>query len=162
MYIQSFEVGNLKQLRTMTRVALVQLLNDSGAPFDFIGRADTRTYADLVTPAGLAEIATYANAIGVNKNLLIARTPEGALAAPTTLVRDAHALSLRVHAWTFRAENAFLPLESRASAAAHERGDMASELKRYFELELDGVFVDQPDEGVRARSQLFGRSPRAG
>jgi glycerophosphoryl diester phosphodiesterase len=151
VYIQSFEVGNLKKLRGMTRVPLVQLLSDSGRPYDFTLAGDARNYADLVTPAGLTDIAAYANAIGVNKNLLLPRTPEGALSAPTTLVSDAHARGLRVHSWTFRAENAFLPLELRSSNEPQARGDLAGEVKRFLDLGIDGFFTDQPDEGVRAR-----------
>jgi glycerophosphoryl diester phosphodiesterase len=149
VYIQSFEVGNLKKLSAMTRLPLVQLLNDSGQPYDFTLAGDARTYADLVTPAGLVQIARYANAIGVNKNLLIPRTPEGALGARTTLVSEAHAHGLRVHGWTFRAENAFLPLELRSSNEPQARGDLGSELKRFLDLGIDGFFTDQPDEGVR-------------
>ena len=114
VFIQSFEVGNLKRLRTMTSFPLVQLLSDSGAPWDFIVAGDKRTYADLAKPEGLAEIARYAAGVGVNKNLIIPRTGAGgALGAPTTLIADAHAAGLAVHGWTFRAENVFLPPEFR-------------------------------------------------
>jgi glycerophosphoryl diester phosphodiesterase len=53
VFVQSFEVANLQQLRTMTNVRLAQLISDSGRPYDFIakGAAETRSYADLVTPA---------------------------------------------------------------------------------------------------------------
>ena len=108
-FIQSFEVGNLKVLRKLTKLPLVQLLSETGKPYDFVLSGDARTYADLVKPAGLQEIATYADAIGVDKNLIIPRDARGVLAQPTTLVSEAHARGLLVHAWTFRAENSFLP-----------------------------------------------------
>ena len=73
-YIQSFEVGNLKALAKMTQLPLVQLIDGTGAPYDFVAAHDPRTYADLITPAGLQEIATYAQAIGPYKLLIIPRT----------------------------------------------------------------------------------------
>jgi glycerophosphoryl diester phosphodiesterase len=151
VFIQSFEVGNLMDLATMTDLPLVQLLNESGQPFDFASTGDTRSYEDLARPEGLAEIATYASGIGVNKNLLIPRTPDGALGTPTTLVRDAHTAGLIVHGWTFRAENSFLPTDFQSGADETASGDLAGELDRFLTLGIDGFFTDQPDIGVQAR-----------
>jgi glycerophosphoryl diester phosphodiesterase len=141
VFIQSFEVGNLQRLRRKTRLPMVQLIEASGAPFDFVAREDGRTYADLIAPAGLAEIATYANAIGPNKSLVIPRDSTGELGLPTTLVRDAHAVGLGVHPWTFRAETHFLPSNVP---------DMMSELRAFLVTGIDGFFTDHPDLGVRA------------
>jgi glycerophosphoryl diester phosphodiesterase len=151
VFIQSFEVGNLKQLAKMTDVPLVQLINDSGQPYDFVVAGDSRTYADLAQPAGLAEIATYADGIGTNKNLLAPRTSDGLLGTPTTLVRDAHANGLLVHGWTFRAENSFLPNDFQSSTDESAYGDLAGEVTHFLELGIDGFFTDQPDIGVQAR-----------
>ena len=79
VFIQSFEVSNLKELNRMTRVPLVQLIDEVGAPYDFVARGDPRTYKDLITPAGLAEIATYADGIGPSKNLIVPRDAAGNL-----------------------------------------------------------------------------------
>ncbi|MBA3716485.1 MAG: glycerophosphodiester phosphodiesterase [Pyrinomonadaceae bacterium] len=100
IFIQSFEVSNLKDLRTMTPVPLVQLINASGKPYDFVVSGDPRTYADLITPAGLAEVATYAQGIGPNKNLIVPRDSMNRLLPPTTLVNDAHTAGLLVHPFT--------------------------------------------------------------
>lgn len=154
VFIQSFEVGNLKRLSRMTDLPLVQLLDASGKPFDFVVSGDSRSYADLAKPAGLAEIARYAAGIGVNKNLMIPRTAQNVLGAPSTLVTDAHARGLVVHAWTFRAENAFLPAEFRSGIDPAASGDLAGELKRFLVLGIDGFFVDQPEIGVRARDEF--------
>ncbi len=154
VYIQSFEVGNLKKLRRMTRLPLVQLLSDTGKPYDFVVSGDPRSYADLTTPAGLAEIAKYANGIGANKNLMIPRQPDGTLGSPTHLVRDAHQFGLVVHGWTFRAENFFLPKEYQSSADPAAFGDLAGEIKRFLQLGMDGFFTDQSDIGVRARNAV--------
>jgi glycerophosphoryl diester phosphodiesterase len=159
VFIQSFETGNLKQLNSLTRLRLVQLIDASGAPFDLKAAGDPRTYADLVTPAGLAEVATYADGIGVHKDLAIPRDAEAFLQEPTRLVADAHTAGLVVHAWTFRAENMFLPADFRAGGAsdpAHlqTHGDVGAELATFLALGLDGVFTDFPDEGKAARTRI--------
>jgi len=159
VFIQSFEVGNLRKLRRMTRLPLIQLIDATGAPFDFVAAGDPRTYADLVTPAGLREIARYADGIGVNKNLIVPRDAAGALVAPTSLIGDAHAQRLLVHAWTFRAENSFLPRnfqigDPAGPAFAGLRGDFPAELKLFLGLGLDGMFSDQADVVVAVRAGL--------
>jgi len=156
VFIQSFEVGNLKRLARMTDLPLVQLLDAAGKPFDFTVAGDPRSYADLAKPAGLAEIASYAAGVGVNKNLMIPRTSQGFLGTPTTLVSDAHAKGLIVHGWTFRAENSFLPADFRSSSDPAAFGDLAAEVKRFLGLGMDGFFTDQSDIGVRARDEFVG------
>lgn len=150
VFIQSFEVGNLRSLRPKTRLRLVQLLSDRGGPYDFEASGDRRTYADLATPAGLAEIASYANGIGPHKNLIRPRTPDGELAPPTGLVRSAQSLGLVVHPWTFRAENPFLPPALRRGNAPHEHGDAGAEVRAFVEAGIDGLFTDHPDIARKA------------
>jgi glycerophosphoryl diester phosphodiesterase len=127
----------------------------SGAPFDWVSAGDARNYAGMVTRRGLAQVATYADAVGVEKTLVIPRTAQGDLGSPTALVDDAHAEGLLVHAWTFRAENHFLPAPLRAGADPANLGDLAAELTAYLKAGLDGVFIDQPILGVRARDALL-------
>jgi glycerophosphoryl diester phosphodiesterase len=150
VFIQSFEVTNLKYLRKLTEYPLVQLLSDSGAPYDLVASGDPRTYADLATPEGLAEIAGYADGIGVNKNLLM-QPSEGSLSGPTTLIADAHAAGLIVHGWTFRAENLFLPNAFKRPGGDAALGNLAGEIAKFLEQGMDGFFTDQADIGVRAR-----------
>lgn len=150
-FIQSFEVGNLKRLAGMTRLPLVQLMDASARPYDFVAAGDKRGYADLAAPAGLAAIASYAQAIGASKNMIIPRSKDDGLLAPTRLIEHAHAAGLKVHAWTFRAENAFLPLEFRSSKDQSERGDVLAEMRRFLALGLDGLFIDHPDLGAQVR-----------
>lgn len=152
VFIQSFEVGNLKKLRRMTRVRIVQLLSSSGAPWDFVEAGDPRTYADIASPSGLKEISTYADGIGANKNLVIPRDSAGRLTSPTSLVGDAHAQRLVVHLWTFRSENTFLPTEYRNGTAPADYGDFAGEYEKFFAARIDGLFSDQPDHAIASRN----------
>ena len=146
IFIQSFEVGNLKRLRKHTKVRLIQLMSDEGGPPDLSGVR----YAEMTTPTGLKAIALYANGVGVAKAMIIPRDSADALAAPTTLVADAHKAGLKVHVWTFRAENAFLPKPLRSGANPADHGDLASEVKRFTALGIDGLFSDHPAEAVAA------------
>jgi glycerophosphoryl diester phosphodiesterase len=98
----------------------------------------------LLDAASLAAIAGYAQAIGVPKSLLVSEGPQGALAA-TTLASDAHAAGVAVHVWTFRAENAFLPVALRRGTAPQEHGDISAEMKLHLSAGADGLFCDQPD-----------------
>jgi glycerophosphoryl diester phosphodiesterase len=155
IFVQSFEAGNLKVLSTLTELPLVQLVAASGAPFDWVAAGESRNYAGMVTRRGLAQVASYADAVGVEKTLVIPRTAQGHLGSPTGLVADAHAEGLLVHAWTFRAENHFLPVPLRSGANPTDLGDLAAELTPYLKAGLDGVFIDQPILGVRVRDALL-------
>lgn len=156
VFIQSFEVANLQALhatimpRAGVALPLIQLIEPAGAPYDFLAAGDPRTYADLLTAGGLVQIGRYARGIGVPKQLLVPRTAADGLAGPTTLVTDAHAAGLLVHAWTFRAENAFLPATYRSGREPAARGDLQRELSVFLDLGLDGIFTDHPDLGVAA------------
>jgi glycerophosphoryl diester phosphodiesterase len=163
VFIQSFEVKNLQDLSRKTQLPLVQLINEGGKPFDFVVANDPRTYADLITPAGLKEIRTYADGIGANKNLIVPRGPQNNLLAPTTLIRDAHRAGLVVHGWTFRNEHAFLPTDFQVGqgsladpAFAAQRGRPEAEYRLFYGLGIDGLFSDQPETAVGVRTGMFG------
>jgi glycerophosphoryl diester phosphodiesterase len=165
VFIQSFEVANLEQLRQITRLPLVQLIATSGRPYDFTVAGHARGYADLTTPDGLAEIARYAAGVGVDKGLIIPRSADEQLVAPTTLIDDAHAAGLMVHAWTFRRENTFLPADFRHGDPSSPNfaaltGDLRAECSRFFELGLDGLFSDNPKLAVAARDAFVARTRR--
>ena len=149
VFIQSFEVGNLRYLNGQTNIRIAQLLNGSGRPFDFMEANDPRSYADLASRQGLDFINDYADGVGANTNLMIPLV-NGRLGTPTTLVADAHDLGLAVHGWTFRAENSFLPNEFDSSADPASFGNMAGQIQAFLRLGMDGFFTDQPDLGVAA------------
>ena len=120
VFIQSFDPRNLQQLRRMTQLPLVQLLEHE------LG--------------DLKRIAQHADAIGIAKALA---TAEAILAA--------HSANLRVHVWTFRAENEFLPSDLKAGTDPAAHGNLEAEIRRYLERGIDGFFVDFPAVGVRVR-----------
>jgi glycerophosphoryl diester phosphodiesterase len=158
VFIQSFETENLRMLRRRTGVRLVQLMEAQGRPYDLARRGDPRTYADLATPAGLAEIATYADAIGPHKALVIPRGADGRLGPPSPLVADAHAAGLQVHPWTFRRENVFLPADFHAgnpmdAGFPNLIGDLHAEVAAFLAAGVDGLFSDNPDVALEARSR---------
>jgi len=161
VFVQSFEVGNLRRLRRMTDVPLVQLLDDHGRPYDLVVSGDPRTYADLATPAGLAALAAHVQGIGPNKGLIVPRDASNRRGSPNVLVDDAHRAGLLVHPWTFRRENAFLPEDLRRGDPADPAylrgvGDLPAELRQFHQLGVDGLFTDNPDLAVAIRDELFG------
>lgn len=126
VFIQSFESGNLRVLSKQTRVRLIQLV--SSAP--------------QVTPTALRDIATYAYGVGANTRQIVG---EDSAAVPTSLIADAHAAGLRVHAWTLRPEPVFL--------AKRYGGDPIAEVRELVRLGVDGLFGDYPDQVVKGLRQ---------
>ncbi len=151
VFVQSFEAGSLRRLGGELKVPLVQLFGAKGArPYDLVACGDPRTYADLATPAGLRGIAAYADGAGPRKDHIVPRDAAGNSLPATTFVDDAHAAGLLVHPHTFRAENAFLPLELRSSDDPAEHGDLAAEVRQFLALGVDGLFTDNPDTARKA------------
>jgi glycerophosphoryl diester phosphodiesterase len=147
VFVQSFEVGNLKELDRRIDSPLVQLF---GAPGQRpVG--ESRTYGEMATDAGLRDVSRYADGVGPSKDYIVPRNAAGASQAPTDFVRRAHRAGLLVHPYTFRNENAFLPLELRSGPNPAEYGDAFSEYEQFFELGVDGLFSDNPDTAVEAR-----------
>lgn len=152
VYIQSFEVSNLKALRQLSSLRLVQLYG-KGQPHDQVVQGNPLTYAQMATAAGLRAVAEYANGVGPDKSYVIPRKPDGSLGEPTRFVADAHAAGLLVHPYTFRAENQFLPTELQQGSSPADRGDIEAEVRAFLATGIDGLFIDQPDIAVRLRQQ---------
>ncbi len=190
VFIQSFEVANLKRLNGKTNIPLIQLLdaydvNLDGSlsyqdvnrqPYDFTVKGDKRTYADLQTKVGLAEIATYADGIGAWKPMIISskgvdadkdgkaddvnkdgvvNDADRTLLPASSLVSDAHAANLLVHAYTFRNEARRL--------ASDYGGNPLEEYKAFINAGVDGFFSDFPGTADAARDQITApvvRSPQ--
>jgi len=155
VFVQSFEVSNLKQLHRQLRVPLIQLTGATGQPYDFTVSGDKRTYADITSAAGLREVATYAQGVGPDKNQIIPRDATDHLGKPTSLVKDAHAVGLKLHPYTFRPENQFLPADFRSSADPNAYGDLFGEIETYLRAGIDGFFTDTADIGIVARDEFL-------
>ena len=144
VFIQSFEVGNLKALNVNTEIRLVQLIAEEAGPPDGKGK----TFASMIAPEGLLEIAEYADGIGPSKNLVIGRNAFGQLTNPTGLITAAHKVDLLVHPWTFRRENDFLPTDFKSGIDPRDHGDLESEIRAFIAAGVDGLFSDNPAQAV--------------
>jgi len=181
--LQSFEPGSLKYMRSKgSTLRMVQLIDGdsvdlktgvvtfgvpSDRPYDWTLAGDKRNFDAMVTPAGLAEIKTYADGIGPWKRYIVSvkgqlgadgkvldlngdgklNDADATTLAPTTLINDAHKAGLFVHAFTFRNENRRL--------AASYRGDPKQEYLQYYALGLDGLFTDFTDTALAARAEYL-------
>jgi len=188
VFVQSFEPGSLKEMRAKgLRSRMVQLIDGSDIdlktgkityampldrPHDWAKAGDTRLFAAMVTPAGLAEIKTYADGIGPWKPYIVPvkgrldtagrlvdingdgkiDLRDASTQPATTLVADAHKAGLFVHPFTFRNEKRRLAFDYR--------GDPQAEYLQFFRLGVDGVFADFPDTAVTARAVLLRRGKR--
>lgn len=140
--VQSFEPTSLKRVAAeRLGVPLWQALGTTGGPYDLVSAGDPTTYRDMMTPAGLARIAAYADWIGPDKSSLVG----------TSVLADAHAAGLRVGPYTFRAENQFLAAEFRRGSGANDFGDAFAEYALYYGMGVDAVVTDFPDLAVMAR-----------
>ncbi|MCC9153246.1 glycerophosphodiester phosphodiesterase [Streptomyces parvulus] len=153
--VQSFEPTSIQRMNRLVGNPLAVLLSGANTrPWDFVETGDPRTTADLVTPKGLREIASYAQGIGPTLDLIIPRDTAGRLTEPTTLVRDAHRAGLVLHPYTMRNENPFLPAEFRKGTDPDAYGDAFGAFRTYFATGIDGIFTDNPDTGVLAREDF--------
>ncbi|MEN9452833.1 MAG: hypothetical protein RLZZ369_1892 [Pseudomonadota bacterium] len=171
VFIQSFEQGNLKALRKLTSVRLIQLIdaNDVNAdgsldftapydrPYDWTasGKPEllARNFGYLTSDEGLKEVATYADGIGPWKRYIVSTlaNPDGSgpgeaslqLAPAGDLIERAHEAGLLVHTWTFRNEQRRL--------AGNYAGNPVNEYLQFYQLGIDGVFSDFADTAVAAR-----------
>lgn len=171
VFIQSFEVANLQYLNTQTSIKLVQLIDaddvkDDGSmslvapyhkPYDFVVNNDPRNFLDLLKPAGLDFIKTYADAVGPWKPYLVKTVNDGVdrngdgkvdindrrVDGSTGVVEAAHQRGLMVHTWTFRDD-----------ASGYGFKDPKAEMAYYMKLGVDGVFTDFPATGVAALNSL--------
>ena len=160
VFIQSFELGNLKTLKRITPVRLVYLLDGDDVaangevktmvPYDFQLSGDMRTYADMLSNANLREIKQYADAIGPWKVYIMSyQTDKNGVKTqlkPTDVVKRAHQQGLQVVPFTFRSDAKYL--------TATENGNPSIEYQQYFKLGVDGVFSDFTDHAVTARAEF--------
>jgi glycerophosphoryl diester phosphodiesterase len=188
VFVQSFEPGSLKYMRARALEArLVQLIDGDGIdmttgamtyavpfdrPYEWTKAGDRRNFDVMTTPAGLAEIKTYADGIGPWKRYIVSLRgstgsdgkpvdvngdgkiddADATSTTPTRLVADAHAAGLFVHPFTFRNE-------ARRLAADYDK-EPRNEYAAYYRLGVDGVFTDFPDTALAARADYLKRIGR--
>jgi glycerophosphoryl diester phosphodiesterase len=147
IWIECFEIDVLQRLRQRISTPIIQLLDAAHMqPADVAAAGGSTTFGDMITQAGLGRIASYATGIGAWKELIIPHAPTNPTKAsaiphigphPSSLIADAHALGLCVHAWTFRNEPRFL--------AREYEDEPTQEYRRFGALGLDGFITDFPD-----------------
>jgi glycerophosphoryl diester phosphodiesterase len=143
--LQSFEPGVLRDLRRRLGESgpqMVQLVPKSAA-------GDT-----IVTPVGLREISTYAQAVGPSWNRVLLDADGLPVTGASELVIQAHRAALAVFCWTLRAENAFLPEHLRRGEAPGALGDALGEARQLLGLGVDGLITDSPDHAAQAVAEL--------
>ena len=145
VWVQSSEPDALREFSRLSRVRRMLLIDP---PAD----------EAMTTSAALADIRTYAEAIGPHQDLLIDPTA-AAFPAPTTLALDAHNAGLRVFSRTARAQNQFLPPalrrgDRRSASYPFQKGDSDKLLVALFADQLDGVCTDLIGDAVRARKAV--------
>ncbi len=160
VYLQSFETTNLKYLRdqltqkkTLKHGKIIQLLDSPTAiPGDLQQQSSPQHYASLATAEGLKSVAKYADGVGPSKTYIFSNTEF----KQTTFVKDAHAAGLKVHPYTLRPENGFLPDYLKCSSVATERCDTgaAKEFENFYKAGVDGVFADDPGLARKTLTQL--------
>ncbi|MCU4423924.1 glycerophosphodiester phosphodiesterase [Acinetobacter sp. WU_MDCI_Abxb74] len=160
VYLQSFEVSNLKYLKdqldlhkTIKHAQIIQLYDaKTSQPADFVESGETKTYADLATAQGLKDVAKYANGVGPSKGYILNFNDNGSVQT-TSFISDAHTVGLKVHPYTFRPENNFLPAPLKCSQdkpAERCPTGALKEFEAYFKAGVDGVFTDDPALGREA------------
>lgn len=140
IYIQCFEVGTLRRLNQRSDYKLVQLIHPEGGPVD----EPEMRYAEMITPSGLEELATYVDGIGPWLGYVL----DPQTMAQTTLVADAHARGLKIHPWTLRKENGFLPASLQGEGGPAEDGQWRMLWGEALKSGADGFFTDNVKEFV--------------
>ena len=157
IYLQSFEISNLKamreqlaQLNSIKQIKIIQLYGGkSTQPADAAMQKLTINYGDMATVAGLKEVAKYADGVGPSKTYIL---PNTQAATVTSFVKDAHAVGLKVHPYTLRPENEFLPdyLDCGVNPAERCETGAIKEYELFFRAGVDGIFTDDPGLGRKA------------
>jgi glycerophosphoryl diester phosphodiesterase len=159
LVVESFEKTVLTGLAAGGLPArYVFLIELAGSPFDEVARAGARarSYESYLSDDALRELAGDLDGISVDKAILMPRDLTGAAHHAADLVARAHAAGLQVFTWTLRAENRFLPRNYRIGHDKAAFGQWEEEFRVILETGVDGVFADQPDLAVAARSAVSG------
>ena len=149
VFVQCFEVGALKTFMALSKAPRVFLVSSSGGPAD----AKT-TYREMLSGGGMKQIAAFADGLGPELPLVVP-VVDGGLGPATSLVNDAHAAGLKVHPWTVRAENAFLPAKLKRGTSPADHGDVDALYDALWKSGIDGLFSDFTALNVAARNRVY-------
>jgi glycerophosphoryl diester phosphodiesterase len=154
LIVQCFEIATLQRLHRelagRRNVALVQLIQSSDVkqPADVMAAGGALTFEDMLTPQGLADIATYAQWIGPPLRRVIPLDAAGNSGPPAALIADAHKAGLKISVFTFRPENQFLPANLRRGDAGQRWPQgMVADVRAFVAAGVDGFFTDDPALG---------------
>jgi glycerophosphoryl diester phosphodiesterase len=143
--VQSFEAAVLRDLRAR--------LGENGP--EMVQLIENDAEGDrMVTPAGLREISTYAQAIAPSFERILLTGQGRPVTGRSPLVEEAHRAALAVFCWTLRAENVFLPRHLRLGRAPGALGDALGEARQLLALGVDGLITDSPDHAATAVREL--------
>ncbi len=136
---------------------LVFLIDSKGSPQDEVAEhgAKALEYSEYLTSKGLAALATEVDGISLAKRLVLPKDADPKTAGASPLVTAAHAAGLGVFVWTLRAENKFLGKGLTKGVDAAALGQWKREFTAIMRSGVDGVFADQPDLAIQARSSLI-------
>lgn len=156
VYIQSFWPQALARLRPLTPVRLTFLVNSVSPPEELLRAHGIARWSDVYSADGLRHVATFADVVGPETELVIPRDAQGRSRPVTPLVADAHAAGLEVHVWSINAENPHLAVDMRCGDPGQpgyeaRLGKAALVARTLFEAGVDGVFTDHPDIVLGAR-----------
>jgi glycerophosphoryl diester phosphodiesterase len=136
VFVQCFDARELRRVREELgcKLNLVQLVAENSW-----GESDT-DYDHLKTPAGLQEVAQYADGLGPWIGQLYTLAEIDGHPVSTGYVKLAHEAGMTVHPYTFRADQLGPGFESFA------------EMVQWFAetIKVDGMFTDFPDLAVAA------------
>lgn len=149
VFVQCFEVGALKTFMTLSKAPRVFLVSSAGGPADM-----KTTYREMLSGSGLKQVAAFADGLGPEIQLVIP-VVDGGLGPATPLVADAHAAGLKVHPWTVRAENAFLPPKLKRGASPADHGDVDALYEALWRSGIDGLFSDFTALSVAVRDRVY-------
>lgn len=151
LVFECFELAVLDRVRQFGS-PVVFLTETRGAPADEVASMGDRArpFSWFRGDAGLDALADRVDGISVAKRDLFDTDEEGVATGTNDLVERAHARGLVAYTWTLRPENRFLNPRYRRGDAPAEHGDWEAEFAEVLDTGVDGVFVDHPDEYLRA------------
>lgn len=137
VFVQCFEPKPLRAFRGISAAPTVMLVG-----------------AGRLSDSLLAEVADFADGLGPELKMVLDVNAPGL--PPTGLITRAQAAGMKVHPWTVRAENSFLPVGLRRGEGLASHGDSAALLRAVYGAGADGVFTDFPALAVTVRQEMFG------